>query len=129
VTQRSAVRTDRAPAPVEGAPYSQAIVAGNLVFVSGQTPLDPSGKLVEGGIAEQTRQVFANLSAILDEAGSGLDRVVKTTVFLTNLGDFGEMNATYAGYFSAAPPARATVEVSKLPAGASVEIECVALLS
>jgi 2-iminobutanoate/2-iminopropanoate deaminase len=128
VTQRSAVRTDQAPAPVEGAPYSQAIVAGELVFVSGQTPLDPSGTLVEGSIADQTRQVFANLRAILEAAGSGLEHVVKTTVFLTDLGDFQEMNAAYASFFTDAPPARATVEVSKLPAGAAVEIECVALV-
>jgi 2-iminobutanoate/2-iminopropanoate deaminase len=127
VTERSAIRTDRAPAPVQGAPYSQAIVAGELVFVSGQTPLEPSGTLVGGSITDQTHQVFRNLQAILEAAGSGLDRIVKTSVFLTDLGDFGEMNAAYATYFGDAPPARATVEVSKLPAGASVEIECMAL--
>jgi 2-iminobutanoate/2-iminopropanoate deaminase len=128
MTQPSAVRTDRAPAPVGGAPYSQAIVAGELVFVSGQVPLDPAtGSLVEGDIAAQTRQVFANLGAILEAAGSGLSRIVKTTVFLTDLQDFAEMNETYRSFVGDPPPARATIEVSKLPAGAAVEIECVAL--
>jgi 2-iminobutanoate/2-iminopropanoate deaminase len=128
VTDPAAVRTERAPAPFAGAPYSQAIVAGELVFVSGQVALDPaSGALVEGGIAEQTQQAFHNLAAILEEAGSGLDRVVKTTVFLTDLGDFAAMNEVYASRVSQPPPARATIEVSRLPAGACVEIECVAL--
>src|SRR3954447_14644138 len=96
MTESSARPADRPPAPVGGAPYSQAIVAGELVFVSGQVPLDPaSGALVEGGIVAQTRQVFANMDAILQAAGSGLDRVVKTTVFLTDLSDFTEMNETY----------------------------------
>src|SRR5262249_2655592 len=104
------------------------IVAGDLVFVSGQVPLDPgSGALVDGGIAAQTRQVFANLGAILDAAGSGLDHVVKTTVFLTDLSDFTEMNETYRTFVGNPPPARSTIEVSKLPAGAAIEIECVAL--
>ena len=128
MTQPSAVRTEQAPAPVGGAPYSQAIVAGELVFVSGQVPLDPaSGKLVEGDVAAQTTQIFANLKAILEAAGSSLERVVKTTVFLTDLGDFGAMNETYRTFVGDPPPARSTIEVSKLPAGASIEIECVAL--
>jgi 2-iminobutanoate/2-iminopropanoate deaminase len=128
MTQPSAVRTDQAPAPLQGAPYSQAIVAGELVFVSGQVPLDPStGKLVEGDVTAQTRQVFANLGAILQAAGSSLSRVVKTTVFLTDLDDFAAMNDTYATFVGDPPPARATIEVSKLPAGAAVEIECIAL--
>ena len=128
MTQPSAVRTEQAPAPVGGAPYSQAIVAGELLFVSGQVPLDPaSGKLVEGDVATQTKQVFANLSAILEAAGSSLQRIVKTTVFLTDLGDFGAMNDTYRTFVGDPPPARSTIEVSKLPAGATIEIECVAL--
>jgi 2-iminobutanoate/2-iminopropanoate deaminase len=128
VTAPEPIRTEAAPAPVGGAPYSQAIAAGELVYVSGQVPLDPStGKLVPGGIVEQTRQVFANLRAILEAAGSSLDAVVKTTVYLTDLDDFAAMNETYAGFVGSSPPARATVEVSRLPAAAIVEIECVAL--
>jgi 2-iminobutanoate/2-iminopropanoate deaminase len=128
MTQPTAVRTDGAPAPLQGAPYSQAIVAGELVFVSGQVGLDPAtGALVEGGIVAQTRQVFANLGAILEAAGSGLDRIVKTTVFLTDLSDFTEMNETYRTFVAVPPPARSTIEISKLPAGATIEIECVAL--
>ena len=128
MTELEPVRTDDAPAPVGGAPYSQAIVAGDLVFASGQVPLDPrSGALVDGGIAVQTRQVFANIEGVLRAAGSGLDRIVKTTVFLTDLGDFQAMNEEYAKHVGESRPARSTVEVSALPAGASVEIECVAL--
>jgi 2-iminobutanoate/2-iminopropanoate deaminase len=128
MTDVEAVRTENAPAPFAGAPYSQAIQAGELVFVSGQVGLDPaSGDLVEGGIEAQTVRVFENLRAVLEAAGSGLDRVVKTTVFLQDFGDFGGMNDTYARFVGDTPPARATVEVSKLPAGALVEIECVAL--
>jgi 2-iminobutanoate/2-iminopropanoate deaminase len=123
-----AVRTDAAPAPLAGAPYSQALVAGELVFVSGQIPLDPAtGALVAGGIVEQTHRVFANLRAVLEAAGSGLDRVVKTSVFMLDLGDFGAMNEVYGGYVGDPPPARSTFQVAKLPAGASIEIECVAL--
>jgi 2-iminobutanoate/2-iminopropanoate deaminase len=127
VTSHTAVRTDQAPAPVQGAPYSQAVVAGDLVFVSGQVPLDPSGSPVGGSITDQTRQVFANLAAILGAAGSGLDRIVRTTVYLADLDDFQEMNGAYAAFFTADPPARTTFEVSRLPAGARVEIDCIAL--
>jgi 2-iminobutanoate/2-iminopropanoate deaminase len=123
------VRTEQAPAPFQGAPYSQAIKANGLVFVSGQLALVPGGKeLVPGGIAEQTEQVLANLRAILEAAGSSLDQIVKTTVFLQNLDDFGGMNEVYARHIGSVPPARSTVEVAKLPSGALVEIEAVALL-
>jgi 2-iminobutanoate/2-iminopropanoate deaminase len=127
MSQKSVVRTDHAPAPFTGAPYSQAIRVGDLVFVSGQIPLKPgSADLVGSTIREQTEQVFANLKAILEGAGSGLDRLVKTTVFLANLKDFAEMNEVYKRHAGAAPPARSTVQVAALPASALIEIEAVA---
>jgi 2-iminobutanoate/2-iminopropanoate deaminase len=128
VSDRTAVRTEAAPAPFQGAPYSQAIAAGGFVFVSGQLGLKPGDSAVSGGIEEQTEQVFANLRAILEEAGSGLDRLVKTTVFLQRLDDFQAMNSVYAKHVGEPPPARATVEVGRLPSGALVEIEAIALL-
>jgi 2-iminobutanoate/2-iminopropanoate deaminase len=129
VAEKSVVRTEAAPAPFQGAPYSQAIRAGDFVFVSGQLALKPGDKTLTGGtIAEQTEQVFANLRAILEEAGSSLERLVKTTVFLQNLDDFQAMNAVYAQHVGDRPPARATVEVAKLPSGALVEIEAIALI-
>ncbi len=125
---KEAVRTEAAPAPFQGAPYSQAIRAGGLVFVSGQLALRPgSHELVGDGISEQTDQVFANLRAILEEAGSGLDRLVKTTVFLMSLDDFAAMNEVYAKHVGSEPPARSTVEISALPSGALVEIEAIAI--
>jgi 2-iminobutanoate/2-iminopropanoate deaminase len=125
---KTVVRTEEAPAPFQGAPYSQAIAAAGLVFVSGQLALRPDhAEIVGETIQEQTEQVFANLRAILEEAGSGLDRLVKTTVFLTELGDFAGMNEVYARHVGEAPPARATIEVSALPSGAKVEIEAIAL--
>ena len=123
---KDVVRTERAPAPFQGAPYNQAIVAGDLVFVAGQLGLTADGRMIEGGIGEQTEQVMRNLGAILGEAGSGLDRLVKTTVFLTDLGNFAGMNEVYARYVGETPPARSTVEISALPSGALVEIEAVA---
>lgn len=123
---KTVVRTDKAPGPFQGAPYSQAIRIGDLVFVAGQLGLQPGSKEVSGTIEEQTDQVFRNLSAILEAAGSGLDRLVKTTVFLTNLADFVAMNGVYAKYAGDSPPARSTVEISGLPSGALVEIEAVA---
>ena len=123
----TAVRTDAAPAPVAGAPYSQAIVAGDLVFASGQVPIDPgTGALVDGDVTAQTERIFANLAAVLEAAGSGLDRLIKTTVFLVDLADFGEMNEAYRSAVGDPPPARSTVEVAALPAGARIEIDCVA---
>jgi 2-iminobutanoate/2-iminopropanoate deaminase len=128
MAEKSVVRTEAAPAPFQGAPYSQAISAGGLVFVSGQLSLRPDhAEIVGDSIAEQTEQVFANLRAILEAAGSGLDRLVKTTVYLTDLADFGGMNEVYARHVGDAPPARATMEVAALPSGAKVEIEAIAL--
>jgi 2-iminobutanoate/2-iminopropanoate deaminase len=128
MAEKTVVRTEAAPAPFQGAPYSQAIRAGDLVFVSGQLALKPDhAEIVGETIQEQTEQVFANLSAILEEAGSGLERLVKTTVFLTDLGDFAGMNEVYAQHVGDQPPARATIEVSALPSGAKVEIEAIAV--
>jgi 2-iminobutanoate/2-iminopropanoate deaminase len=128
MSDKSIVRTEAAPAPFQGAPYSQAIAAGGFVFVSGQLGLKPGDTEISGAVEEQTEQIFANLKAILEEAGSGLDRIVKTTVFLQHLDDFQAMNSVYAKHVGEQPPARATVEVAKLPSGALVEIEAVALL-
>jgi 2-iminobutanoate/2-iminopropanoate deaminase len=129
VADKTIVRTESAPAPFQGAPYSQAIVANGFVFVSGQLALKPGETaLAAGTIEEQTEQVFANLAAILAEAGSGLDKLVKTTVFLQNLGDFQGMNSVYTTHVGDRPPARSTVEVAKLPSGALVEIEAIALI-
>jgi 2-iminobutanoate/2-iminopropanoate deaminase len=126
---KEAVRTEHAPAPFQGAPYSQAIKAGGLVFVSGQLSLKPGEKdLLAGDISAQTEQVFANLRAILEASGSSLDRLVKTTVFLQSLDDFAGMNEVYARHVGATPPARSTVEVAKLPSGALVEIEAIAVV-
>ena len=125
---KAVVRTDAAPAPFQGAPYSQAIKANGLVFVSGQVALRPGDKeLVPGGISEQTEQVLLNLRAILEAAGSGLDRLLKTTVFLQDFGDFAAMNEVYGRHVGDSPPARSTVEVGKLPSNALVEIEGIAL--
>ena len=125
--EKEPVRTEQAPAPFQGAPYSQAIRAGGLVFVSGQVALTPAGELLGSGVAEQTEQVFANLRAILEAAGTGLDRVVKATVYLRSLDDFQAMNDVYRRHVGEVPPARATVEVSALPSGALVEIDAIAL--
>jgi len=126
--EKQVVRTEAAPAPFQGAPYSQAIRAGDLVFVSGQLALRPDhAEIVSDSIEEQTQQVFANLRAILEESGSGLDRLVKTTVYLSDLGDFAAMNEVYAKHVGAQPPARATIEVSALPSGAKIEIDAIAL--
>jgi reactive intermediate/imine deaminase len=124
------IRTEFAPAPV--GPYNQAVLAsGELLFVAGQIPLDPqTGNIVgEGDIARQTERVMANIAAILKEAGAHWENVVKTSVFLKNLTDFGEMNRVYSEYFSeATAPARACVEVSRLPKDVLVEIECIAVI-
>lgn len=121
------ISTEKAPKAL--GPYSQAVAANGFVFCSGQIPFDPaSGALVQGPIADQTRQVLTNLSNVLQGAGSDLSKVVKTTVFLRNMRDFDEMNAVYAEFFSGAKPARSTVEVSQLPKDAKIEIEAIALI-
>ena len=126
---KDVVRTEAAPAPFQGAPYSQAIVSGGLVFVSGQLALRPGDAEIRGQtIQEQTEQVFANLRAILEDAGSSLDRLLKTTVYLADLTEFQGMNEVYARHVGDRPPARATVEVAALPSGAKVEIEAIAHL-
>jgi 2-iminobutanoate/2-iminopropanoate deaminase len=120
------ISTEKAPKAL--GPYSQAIKANGFVFVSGQIPIQPSsGELVTGTITEQTSLVLTNLSEILKSAGTSLDKVVKTTVFLQDMKDFDEMNKTYAEYFTSTKPARATVQVARLPKDVSVEIECVAV--
>ena len=126
---KDVVRTEAAPGPFQGAPYSQAIKANGFVFVSGQLALEPGHAELRGGeISAQTEQVFKNLRAILEAAGSSLDQLVKTTVFLQSLDDFAGMNEVYAKHVGSAPPARSTVEVAKLPSGALVEIEAIALV-
>jgi 2-iminobutanoate/2-iminopropanoate deaminase len=125
---KEVVRTEAAPAPFQGAPYSQAIKAGGLVFVAGQVALEPGGSEIVGDtIQAQTERILTNLGAILEAAGSGLHRLVKTTVFLQSLDDFQGMNEVYAKHVGDQPPARSTVEVAKLPSGALVEIEAIAL--
>ena len=129
MAEKFVIRTDKAPAPLQGAPYSQAIKVDNLVFVSGQIAMKPGETALTGAtVAEQTEQVFANLKAILEAAGSRLDRLVKTTVFLARMEDFAEMNEVYKRHAGEQPPARSTVQVARLPAGALVEIEAIAHL-
>jgi 2-iminobutanoate/2-iminopropanoate deaminase len=124
---REAVSTPAAPAAI--GPYSQAVRAGGLLFVSGQIPLDPAtGQMVEGDIAAQTRRVFANLEAILAAAGSSLERVVRTTVYLADMNDFAAMNAVYGTFFSTPAPARSTVQAARLPRDARVEIDVIAIV-
>jgi 2-iminobutanoate/2-iminopropanoate deaminase len=132
VSRPEPVRTDRAPAPVAGAPYSQAIVApaGRTVYVSGQVPLDPAtGALAGADIATQTRRALQNVAAVLEAAGASLADVVRTTVYMTDLSEFGTMNAVYAEAFGDHAPARATVGVAALPAGARVEIDAIAVIA
>jgi 2-iminobutanoate/2-iminopropanoate deaminase len=124
--EKTVVRTEAAPAPFQGAPYNQAIVAGELVFVAGQLGLRPGDTSVEGDIGQQTEQALANLAAILEAAGSSMDKLVKTSVFLSDLDDFQGMNEVYAAKVGDRPPARSTFQVAKLPSGALVEIEAVA---
>jgi 2-iminobutanoate/2-iminopropanoate deaminase len=122
---RRVITTDQAPQAI--GPYSQAIVAGDLIFCSGQIPLTPEGRFVEGDITVQSRQVLANIKGVLAASGSSLERVVKTTVFLADMNDFAAMNAVYGDFFGANPPARSTVQVARLPRDAKVEIEVIAL--
>ena len=123
---RTAVETDQAPAAI--GPYSQAIVTGDLVFTAGQIALDPAtGAIVDGGIVPETIQVLQNLAAVLEAAGSGLERVVKTTVYLADMGEFAAMNEVYGTFFGDPPPARAAIQAAGLPRGVRVEIDCVAV--
>lgn len=126
--KKTVVSTPLGPSAI--GPYSQGICAGNLVFVSGQIPIDPStGKVIaETDIRSQTRRVLMNLQGILAAAGASVDNIVRTTVFLKDMNDFGEMNAVYSEFFRACPPARSTVEVSRLPRDASIEIDCIAVI-
>ncbi len=123
---REIIATQNAPAAI--GPYSQAVQVGDFVYTAGQIPLVPeTGKLIEGGIEEQTRQVMQNLAHILEAAGSSLAQVVKTTIFVTNLADFAAINKVYGSFFASDPPARSTVQVAALPLGANIEIEAVAI--
>nr|WP_044199339.1 RidA family protein [Oscillochloris trichoides] len=123
---RTVISTPDAPAAI--GPYSQAVRAGDLIFLSGQLAVDPAtSQMVEGDVAAMTRQIFANISAVLAAAGSSLEKIVKATVFLVDMGDFAAMNAAYAEFFSADPPARSTVQVARLPRDARIEIEVIAL--
>lgn len=124
--KKEIIVTDRAPSAI--GPYSQAVRAGNLIFASGQIPIDPAtGQFVPGGVAEQTEQVLRNLTALFAAAGVTLNQVVKTTVFLADMEDFNAMNEVYGQFFKEAPPARATVQAARLPRDARVEIEAIAL--
>jgi 2-iminobutanoate/2-iminopropanoate deaminase len=124
--ERTVISSEQAPAAI--GPYAQAIAAGGLIFVSGQLPLDPAtGQFIEGDVAAMTEQVLRNVEAVLKAAGSSLEKVVKTTVFLADLADFQAMNGAYAPFFPANPPARSTVQVARLPRDARIEIEVVAL--
>jgi 2-iminobutanoate/2-iminopropanoate deaminase len=128
MSERDVIVTEGAPKPFGGAPYNQAIRAAGLVFCAGQVGLDPaSGTLVDGGVEAQARRAMENLTAVLEAAGSGVERIVKTTIFITDLGDFAAVNAVYGSFFAADPPARSTVQVAGLPGGAAVEIEAIAL--
>lgn len=127
-TVKDIIATDRAPRAI--GPYSQAVRAGNLVFASGQIPIDPAtGQFVPGGIAEQTEQVLRNLTAVFEAAGVVMDQVIKTTVFLADMDDFAAMNEIYDRFFGAEPPARATVQAARLPRDARVEIEAIAVVA
>jgi 2-iminobutanoate/2-iminopropanoate deaminase len=124
---KSIVLTTDAPAPI--GPYSQAIKSGNMLFCSGQIPLDPTtGEMKNGSIEEETRQVLTNLSSVVSAGGASLSDVVKTTIFLTDLGNFAKVNAIYDEFFGTSKPARSTVQVSALPKGANIEIECIAII-
>lgn len=127
ITVKEIISTDKAPGAI--GPYSQAVKTGNMVFVSGQIPIDPAtGNFVSENVAEQTHQVFKNLQAVLEAAGSSLDKVIKTTVFLVDMNDFVVMNEIYGTYFTSDYPARATVQAARLPKDAKVEIDCIALI-
>lgn len=124
---KQVISTEKAPGAI--GPYSQAIKTGNMIFCSGQIPIDPAtGEFVSQDVTEQTEQVFKNLTAVLEAAGASLDNVVKTTVFLADMGEFAAMNDVYSRYFADNKPARATVQAARLPRDARVEIECIAVV-
>src|SRR4030043_1491095 len=124
---KKVIQTERAPEAI--GPYSQAIQAGNFLFLSGQIPLDPkTGELVKGDIRQQTRQVLENIKGVLESQGLGMEDVVKATIFLKDIGNFNQVNEVYATYFPSSPPSRSTVEVAKLPRDADIEIEAIALI-
>lgn len=121
---KKAIATSQAPAAI--GPYSQGIAAGNLIFISGQLPIDPAtGKMVEGDAGARTHRIITNLKAVAEAAGASLDNIVKTTIFLTDLGDFQAVNQAYAEHFGSEPPARSTVQVAALPLGSNIEIEAI----
>jgi 2-iminobutanoate/2-iminopropanoate deaminase len=123
---KKVIQTDKAPKAI--GPYSQAIQAGNLLFLSGQIPIDPkTGELTEGDIRQQTQQVLENIKGLLESQGLGMGDVIKVTIFLKDMGNFNQVNEVYATYFSSSPPARSTIEVAKLPRNAEIEIEAIAL--
>lgn len=125
---KKVIQTEKAPKPI--GPYSQAIRAGNFIFLSGQIPIDPkTGELVKGDIRQQTQQVLENIRGVLESQGLGMQDVVKVNIFLKDMGNFNEMNEVYATYFSSSPPARSTVEVAKLPRNADIEIEAIAYIT
>ena len=124
--KKKVIQTDKAPKAI--GPYSQAIQAGNLLFLSGQIPLDPkTGELRKGDVCQQTKQVLENIKGLLESQGLGMEDVIKVTIFLKDMGNFNQVNEVYATYFSSSPPARSTVEVAKLPRDAEIEIEAIAL--
>jgi 2-iminobutanoate/2-iminopropanoate deaminase len=124
--KKKVIQTDKAPKAI--GPYSQAIQAGDLIFLSGQIPIDPkTGELIKGDIRQQTQQVLENMKGLLESQGSGTGDVIKVTIFLKDMGNFNQVNEVYATYFSSSPPARSTVEVAKLPRNAEIEIEAIAL--
>jgi 2-iminobutanoate/2-iminopropanoate deaminase len=126
--KKRVIQTDKAPKAI--GPYSQAIQAGNLLFLSGQIPLDPaSGELVKGDVRQQTQRVLENLKGVLDSQKLGMEDVVKVTIFMKDMGNFNQVNEVYATYFPSSPPARSTVEVARLPRDADIEIEAIALTS
>ena len=125
---KNIISTEQAPKAI--GPYSQAVISNGFAFLSGQIPLDPAtNQLIEGGIAAQTERVLENLKSVLEAAGSSLDRVVKTTVYLKDMGEFAKMNEVYGRYFTSNPPARATVEAARLPRDVAVEIDCIAAVN
>ncbi|MBL8238549.1 MAG: RidA family protein [Bryobacterales bacterium] len=127
MAQKRIVATAGAPKAI--GPYSQAVIHGDIIYCSGQIPLDPAtGQVVEGDIANQAVRVLENLKAVLEEAGSSLDRVLKTTIFLRDIGDFAHVNEVYGRYFHVNPPARSTVEAARLPRDVRIEIDCIAAL-